>query len=313
MSENRNCLPSSPLIAVLMINYKQWGLTEKCINSLRKSIGVDLIISLVDNSTSSSVPEWVTEADDIVFYSSPVNSGFIGGCIHAFEMAMERKPDLVMLLNNDTEVEPDTLKLLADRFRSDPSTGLVTPAITYASNKNLIWHAGGKFIPWQMKAAPVYRTVSELPVDPVEVDQVSGCGMMMRPELFRETGYQNPEFFLYHEDVEKSLRAKAKGLHNWLVPQARLIHHVSVSAGGVLSKIAVYFTHRNRFIFAKRNLKPGYMFLFTLYYLSVTAAKTLTYPLKGTGNLVPVMWLATLHGVTGTTNRVPEWLFNGQS
>ncbi len=296
-------------VGVLLINHNQWDLTKKCVDSVLKSQGIQPVIGLVDNNSNEPAPAWVENTEEISFYKNPENSGFISGNTLAFQLVDPLNVDFVIMLNNDTEVETDTLKLLVSCFYEHPDAGLVTPAITYAEDKNTIWHAGGTFIPARMSLRPMYSTTSELPEEPVEVDQISGCAMMMKTTLFRKIGNQDPGPFMYHEDVEMSLRSQRLGLKNYLVPRARIIHHVSISTGGVLSPFAVYFTHRNRYIYAERNLKKSDLFKFRLFYMAITVAKTFIYPLTGNRKLVYWMWLATMDAVLNKTDKRPEKLF----
>lgn len=305
LSENKRL----PRIGILIINYNQWELTRKCVESLLESDKVEVVIGLVDNNSEEIKPDWVDRTPEVVFFESSENNGFIAGNIKAYETIREKNVDYVFMLNNDTEVEPDTLRLLVTNFSDHPDTGLVTPVITYAGNRSLIWHAGGTFIPRRMDVKQLYKTVSELPENAVEVDQISGCAMMMTAEMFETIGYQDTDPFMYHEDIEKCLRSVKLGFRNYLVPGARIIHHVSISAGGVLSPLAVYFTHRNRYIYAKRNLKRSDLFGFRLYYFANTLAKTIIYPLKKCGHLVFWMWLALIHGVLNKPYKKPEKLF----
>jgi GT2 family glycosyltransferase len=298
-----------PSVGVLMVNYNQWELTHKCIQSVLESRGVTIVIGLVDNNSTESAPEWVENTPEIIFYRNSINSGFIAGNIKAYEMVSAQDVDFVILLNNDTEVESDALSLLVEHFITNEDTGLVTPAIAYAENRDILWHAGGSFIPWKMAVKQLFQNTSDLPEKAVEVDQISGCAMMMRTEMFKKIGYQNPGLFIYHEDVEQSLRSHQMGLRNYLVPKARIVHHVSITVGGVLSPFAVYFTHRNRYIFASRNLKGLHLLLFRIYYMAVTMAKTVIYPLRNKGKLVYWMWLGLIHGVKNRPDYRPAGLF----
>lgn len=299
-----------PRAGILMINHNQWELTRNCVDRLLLSDGVDVIIGLVDNASTEPTPDWVGEIPQVKFHKNTNNAGFIAGNIKAFEMVAPFEVDFVMLLNNDTEVASDMLRLLVEHFKNHPETGLATPAITYAEDENVIWHAGGTFIPWTMGVRQLYRTIHDLPQEAVQVDQLSGCAMMMRPDLFRKIGYQNPDLFIYHEDVEQSIKSAEMGYKNYLVPRARVAHYVSITVGGVLSPFAVYFTHRNRYIFASRNLHGKDLCLFRLYYFAVTIAKSVIYPLQKCGNLVYWMWLALIHGVRNRPDKKPEDLFS---
>ncbi len=298
-----------PCVGVLMINLNQWELTQKCVESLLKSQGVRVVIGLVDNNSREPAPDWVENTPEISFHKNPGNYGFIAGNIKAYELVIKLGVDFVILLNNDTEVAPDALNLLVTHYEKHPDTGLATPAITYAEDRSVIWHAGGTFIPRRMSVKQLYKTTADLPEKAVEVDQISGCAMMMRVDMFRKIGYQDTDLFIYHEDLEQSLKSREMGFKNYLVPKARVIHHVSITVGGVLSPFAVYFTHRNRYIFASRNLSGMNLLAFRLYYLAITLAKTVIYPQRKCGKLVYWMWLGLIHGVRNRPDYRPEGLF----
>jgi len=196
-----------PVAGVLLINYNQWELTRKCVKSVLDSRGVRIVIGLVDINSSESVPNWVKNNPDILFHGNSGNLGFIAGKIKAYEIVSSENVDLVILLNNDTEVEPDTLRLLTEHFETHKETGLVTPTISYAENRR-DYLACGRFLhPMENGGGRqlFINNTSDLPEHAVEVDQVSGCAMMMRTEMFKKIGYQNPGLLIYHEDSDSEL------------------------------------------------------------------------------------------------------------
>jgi hypothetical protein len=296
-------------IGVLMVNFRQWELTEKCVRSVLGSEGVRVVIGLVDNNSPGPVPSWVEDTPEVVFHRNPGNLGFTAGNNRAFEMLAERDLEYVIILNNDTEVAPDTLFLLADFLEKNPGTGITVPAITYASRPDMLWNAGGVFIKWRMNLKPLYRYVSELPTRPFEVDQATGCAMMMRWNSYRDAGMQDTDLFIYYDDVDLTFKMRNLGFTTHLVPGSIVRHHVSISVGGVFSPFAIYFTHRNRYIVALRHLKPPVFIAFLFYYFGITLIKTILYPLKRNGHLVYWMWLGVLHGVRRKPEFRPEGLF----
>lgn len=296
-------------IGILMVNFRQWELTEKCVRSVLRSEGVQVVIGLVDNNTPGPVPSWVGETPEVVFHRNPGNLGFTAGNNKAYEMLASLEPGYAMILNNDTEVAPDTLRLLARFLDENPGTGITVPAITYASRPDMIWNAGGTFIKWRMNLRPLYRFVSELPESPFEVDQATGCAMMMRWPAYRDAGMQDTDLFIYYDDVDLTFKIRKLGFVTHLVPRSVVRHHVSISVGGVFSPFAIYFTHRNRFIVAGRHLKPSVFLAFLFYYFAVTLVKTAIYPLRRNGNLVYWMWLGVIHALRGRPEFRPARLF----
>ena len=55
--------------------------------------------------------------------------------------------------------------------------------------------------------------------------------MMMRGALLRDVGLLDDGFFMYDEDVDWCVRARARGWTLWLVPDARVLHHGGASSG----------------------------------------------------------------------------------
>lgn len=295
-------------VGALLVNFGQWELTRRCVKSLLESRGVEVIPALVDNATPGEVPGWVPETPGLVFRRESGNYGLTRSTNTAFSLLEDRHVDYVLVLNNDTEVDPEAVRLLVDHLEGHPEAGIAAPAILYADRPDLVWSAGGVLNPWIMKVRQDYRTPEELPDHPVKATSTSGCAILMRTADYVAIGMQDPSLFVYCEDNDLCFRARNAGMEIHLVPDSRILHHVSVSVGGILSPMAVYFTHRNRYIVASRYLPPLQRAVFALYYMSVTAAKTILYPVRGVPGLVRWMWLAAVHGLSGRAGIVPSGL-----
>lgn len=295
---------------VLLVNYRQWGLTEKCIRSLLQDDSTELIIGLVDNNSEEPPPEWLLNHPRIIMHINKKNEGLTAGNNKAFDMVTSRGAEYVFILNNDTEVAPGTVKLLAEYLYLHSEAGIAAPAVSYASEPEKIWSAGGQYSRSRMKLVQRYSSVKDLPSQPEEMEQVTGCAIMMRAADYRRVGMQDPELFVYYEDTDLCFRVRKLGLKIMLIPNGRVVHHVSISVGGVFSPFAVYFTHRNRFIVAARHLNPMALIPFSIYYFAVTLYKTLVYPFSGNGNLVGSMWLGLFHGVMNRPDKRPARFFS---
>ncbi len=301
--------PAKAQVGVLLVNYNQWELTKKCVDSLLASVGVSVVIGLVDNS-SEPVPDWVGKTNEIVFHKNDSNTGLTAGNNKAFEMVQKHDTDFVFILNNDTEVFPDSLFLLVNYLLNHSDTGIAAPAIPYADRPDIVWSAGGRYNYSRMYLSQVYRTVSDLPDHPVVMKQVTGCAMMMRADDYMKAGMQDPDLFVYYEDTDLCFRVSKLGKKIVLIPKAIVLHHVSVSVGGEYSPFAIYFTHRNRYIIARRHLGFFSFSVFVLYYFLVTLLKSVLYPLWRRKKLVFWMWLGLVHGFKNRPYLRPKGLFS---
>ncbi len=297
---------------VLLVNYRQWQLTEKCIKSLLNDGSSNVIIGLVDNDSGEPPPEWMLDHPRIILHMNARNEGLTAGNNKAYELVCSRGVEHVFILNNDTEVAEGTVKVLSDHLQGHPGVGIVAPAISYASEPERIWSAGGKYSRKRMMLRQQFANIYELPDEPVEMEQVTGCAIMMRAADYERSGMQDPDLFVYYEDTDLCFKVRELGLRIMLVPKGRVVHHVSISVGGVYSPFAVYFTHRNRFIVAARHLGHGELLAFFAYYLFVSLYKTMAYPLSGNGNLVGSMWLGFLHGLLNKPEKRPARFFSSR-
>ena len=90
--------------------------------------------------------------------------------------------EYVLLVNNDTLVQPNLLaELLAEAERT-PKAGMVSPKIYYADHPDRIWWAGGTFSLWQ--GLPHHIGFNEKEHGLYEatrtVDWATGCVVLIR-------------------------------------------------------------------------------------------------------------------------------------
>jgi GT2 family glycosyltransferase len=87
-----------------------------------------------------------------------------------------------------------------------------------------------------------------------ETDFVTGCAMLMRTRVLRQIGPLDERFFLTHEDVDWCYRARSAGYSCQFVPAARVWHKVSASFARSRVGLGIYFTARNRLLWAEMHL-----------------------------------------------------------
>jgi GT2 family glycosyltransferase len=118
--------------------------------------------------------------------------------------------------------------------------------------------------------------------------------MMIPRQIIEEVGLMAEIFFLYYEEHDWAERIKRAGYSAFYVPESLVLHKESISTGKE-SPLKTYYIARNRFLFARRNIKGINQFV-TLTYLSLIAFPKglLTYFFKGRRDLVKATWRAYL-------------------
>ena len=289
-------------IAVILVNYGQWELTRKCIDSLDRSRCVDVRITLLDNCSHGPVPSWVTSRKGLRFKRMKENVGFTGGNNVGFRMSLEDEAEYTFFLNNDAEVFPETICNLAKYLIENTGTGVVAPAVYWKSDPEKLWSAGGRFVKWKMRFERVDLPEKEYrPDEGVQVDFVSGCALMIRTDLFSRIGGFRDDFFMYYEDADLCRKVVEQGYSVEVLPSEKVLHSVASGSGGELSKITIYFSERNRIILSRDMLSRSMRFIFMIYKSAVLLVLSLKFLFWQGPELIPCIWRGYFDGLAGRT------------
>ncbi|RKZ04017.1 hypothetical protein DRQ25_17375 [Candidatus Fermentibacteria bacterium] len=289
-------------VAVILVNYGQWELTRKCIDSLDRSSSVDIRITLIDNCSPGSVPSWACSRSGLRFKRMEENTGFAGGNNAGFKMSLDDDAEYTFFLNNDAEVLPETILNLTKHLNDNARTGIVAPAVYWKSDPEKLWGAGGNLVRWKMRFEQVDLTGMGSSLDKgLKVDFVSGCALMIRTDLFSMIGGFREDFFMYYEDADLCRKVIEQGYSIEVLPFETVLHNVASGSGGELSRIALYFSERNRIVLSRDMLSPSMRFVFMVYKSAVLMVLTLKFLLWQGPERIPWIWRGYFDGLAGRT------------
>jgi hypothetical protein len=234
---------SRPHVAVVILHWGPLEVTIRCLQSLARAVfpGRKTLL-LVDNTRGlDHALAGVVASLEVEVHRPDRNLGFAQGCAWGIARAMEHGADYILLLNNDVVVEPSFLEALLGAADQSPDAGLWCPQIL-SSRK--LWYAGGTFSLWS--GIPVQerpKRTGPLRGQPREVDYATGCAVLIDAAVVSAIGSFDPEFFMYCEDLDFSLRARRAGFKILLVP-ASLVHHAVTDETDRVS-LRIYYSTRN--------------------------------------------------------------------
>ena len=124
-------------VTIILLNWNGKEDTIECLESLKHITYPNYEILLVDNgSTDGSVECFRERYPGMEIIENGENLGFAEGNNVGIRRAMDEGADYVLLLNNDTVVDPEFLGELVKVGESDPKIGIVGPKICYYNNKS---------------------------------------------------------------------------------------------------------------------------------------------------------------------------------
>jgi GT2 family glycosyltransferase len=246
---------TSPRVFIIILNWNGLEDTLECLASLASLDYPAYDVVVVDNgSTDGSVRAIRACFPLVMVIENEENLGFVGGNNVGLRYALDSGADYVLLLNNDTVIDPRFLTELVRVTEADERIGIASPVIFYYDAPDEIWTAGAA-IDWATGSTQRLRAGEAAREDETyfDVDFVSGCALLAKREVVEKTGFLDSDFFLYYEEADWCVRARNEGFCIVCVPEARIWHKVSRSVG-VSSPVISYYMARNALLFLRKHL-----------------------------------------------------------
>ncbi len=242
-------------ISAIVLNWNRKNDTMQCLMSLQRQRDVQLDIIVVDNASSDdSVQAIARHFPKIHLIMNSLNLGYAGGNNVGIEHALRNDSEFILVLNNDTILDPDCVIQLVADLKTQPDAAAASPKSYYFDAPETIYFAGGKIAP---DGTPLHVGGGQ-PDGPEfqksgSTDWLTGCAILFRNEALQKVGLFDPRYYLLFEDVDWSLRAKKAGYELRFVSGAKLWHKISTSFGRLWSPLYLYYYTRNACLWIECN------------------------------------------------------------
>ena len=232
---------SLPLASIIIPNWNGVQHLPVCLDALRLQTYPHIEIILVDNGSTDASQALVQEHyPEVHWLGLATNLGLTGGNNAGFRAA---KGDILISLNNDTEVDPKFVQTLVAAIQDHPDAGMAAAKMLLFDRRYTIHSAGDGY---GIDGIPFNRGVWQQ--DEGQFDEpgwiFGGCGgaVAYRRAMLDQVGLFDEAFFMYCEDVDLNWRSQLAGWRCWYAPESIVYHKLSATGGG---PIASYYTGRN--------------------------------------------------------------------
>jgi len=242
----------------VILNWQRPDDTVACIRSVRSNTYTNLQLLVVDNGSADNSVAVISAAfPNVELLALPENLGFAGGNNAGINHALNAGADLILLLNNDTVLDPNVVSELVRALDENETSAIAVPKICYFDDPSRIWAAGCRWrrFPPRVTMIGFNKTDGNEFDRPRELTYATGCALLVRRGVFETIQGFDPLFKNYHEDYDFCYRARQNGHRLLYVPQARVLHKVSQSLGENAPD-RWYFLGRNSVLF----YQPGVRF-----------------------------------------------------
>ena len=209
-------------ITVVIPNFNGIQYVERCLDSLKRQTFSEFNVIFVDNGSVDGSRELTEEKYPWVrVIALAENTGFCKAVNIGIEAT---QTPYVVLLNNDTEAEPDFLLELYRGIEKKKNAFSAAARMLQFHDRGKIDDAGNYYncLGWAFalgKGKPEEKYKKERKI-------FASCGgaAIYRTELVKQLGGFDEDFFMYAEEEELSWRIKKRGEKIYNIPQAKIIH-----------------------------------------------------------------------------------------
>ncbi len=229
-------------LSIVIVNYRVPYLIEQALKSVKKaSEGLDIELWVVDNNSEDNSIAYLRERfPEVNYIENTENYGFSKANNQGIKAS---NSEFVLMLNPDTIIAEDTLRLCLEHFEYNEKCGALGVKMHNIHGEYLKESKRGfpslsrslfKFtrltsvFPHNKTIAGYYfGHLSENEVQKIEV--LSGAFMMMRHKALDEIGRLDERFFMYGEDIDLSYRFILAGWECHYLPLP-IIHYKGESS-----------------------------------------------------------------------------------
>ena len=257
-------------VLIVIVVYNGIGYLKECLSSLSGATYPKqrFEILVVDNASTDGSAAYVREHwVEVKLLENQANVGFAAANNIGMQLGIDRGFDYVYLLNQDTAVAPDFLDEAVRVARADQQIGAVQSKLLLYHDQGNINSIGNEIHYLGFAFAGGYRR-PDAPMKVTEITYPSGASVLLRASALKDIGLFNPDFFMYHEDVDLGWRLWLGGYRVVLAPASVVYHKYEFSKS--IKKF--YYMERNRRLVMLQNYKLGTLLLIAPAYLVMSLA-----------------------------------------
>lgn len=231
-------LSKEPKVSILIPTKDHAGITEKCLKSifLKTKYKNFEVILINNNSEKSETFDLFKKYKNKYKNFKVIDANIEFNYSKLNNIAVEEaKGDLLVLLNNDTEVISSEWLTVLVGYAVQPHIGAVGPKLLYPDNT--VQHAGvilglggvasHAYLGEERAALGLFGRLRV----PYDYAAVTGACLCVKKDKYLEVGGLEEDLKVAYNDIDLNLKLMKAGYYNVCVPMVELYHHESKSRG----------------------------------------------------------------------------------
>ncbi len=228
----------TPMVSAIIVSWNDWAKISACLESLHAQKGAAIDITVINNNSQDGTAEHIAKRfPQVRLVHNATNIGHTRAVNHGFTLATGK---YVLVLDSDTELNVDCVRLLTEFLEQRPDAAMVAPR-TFNTDGTV--QESARNFPGVMSGLlgrqslltqrfPNNRFAKRYlardfinATEPFQVQQIGGACMFFRRELLKIVGPWDNRYLGYFVDTDWCRTVYSAGLGIFCLPAAKIIHH----------------------------------------------------------------------------------------
>lgn len=250
-SENQrkpDSVPDRHTVSIIIVTYNGLNYLATCLHSVFCDVLDTDEVIVIDNKSTDGSPQFMQETFPAVrVIENQDNHGFAAACNQGACLATG---DVLVFLNQDTEVRPGWLSGLVEALDAERGVGLTTSRLLLMAAPDRIHLCGQDVHYTGLVFGRGYGQPAASQDVPGDVNAVSGASFAIRRELWERLGGFDESLYMYYEETDLSWRAQLAGYRCRYAPDSQALHDYRPDRP---SESRLYYSFRNRTLLLLKN------------------------------------------------------------
>jgi GT2 family glycosyltransferase len=269
----------TPSVSIVIATMRGGPDLEACLESIQAQAHPELEVIVIDNgSTDTELGAIPARFPRARVLRNEENLGFVGASNQGIAASIG---ELVLLLNDDTVLEPVALDRLVQSLVEHPSWAAAQAKLVRMDDPSLL-DTAGSFL--TATGFLVHRGSGESERGFDEADEIfaaKGAALLIRSAALRQVGAFDPDFFAYFEETDLCWRLWLAGWRVGFAPDARVRHKLGATAGSLPTDFVQFHSFKNRICTLAKNLGPLRLAWMLPYHVALCLALAAWYLVRG--------------------------------
>jgi GT2 family glycosyltransferase len=246
---------------VVILNYNGGDLAVACAEHFVLRMGAIARIILVDNDSTDGTDQRLSAVRGADFIQTGRNLGYTGGNNVGIRRALDLGAEYVLVVNNDVEiVNAEFLRELVAYMDAHPQIAIAGPKVYFQHQgeiQNTLCAMPKLFrqlYRWPLEKLGLSRAVRSGMVE-LTPEVLNGVCILIRGDFLRRGGLMDEPVFMYLDDTDLAIRARAGGYELAYVPVESIVHKQKAKGYEYFGMVDFLLKRNTVYVLAKHNKK----------------------------------------------------------